>query len=506
MTGRRGVAFGAATGVTVVALALLLPSTSGVGLPMDEGAVVAYASEVLDGAVPHRDFLTFYGPGNPWLVAGAFVIAGESVATERAVGLLYRLVIVLSLFALGMRLGGLLAGVLSGVVAAWLMSEEIVWAYATYGAVAFGLLSLVLASAASQRVQGERAHLLLFAAGLAGGAAVLGRFDFAPAVIASAVPLLALVSWRARAWWGGGLLVTSVISGAHLVVVGGARLERLLGDLSAAGRERRYPLPGLDTEPGLLLVGGVVAAVGFVALGAVLWRRGDRASGPLLVGVGLISCALVPLTVFRADPLHVRPFALVPLSLLPAVALLAVGRLSWVGQRGRAAMSLVVAAASVLPLFYFYDADTKLQRARDLRGIRTAERGFYDDDSAGARHVVERLRTLARPRDRLFVGMKDLRRAEYGPSFMYFLLRDLEPASYYMELNPGTANREGSGLAAELRRADWLILTTEYDFRRESTELGPNEPNEVVRDSFCPRFESGGYYLYGRCRPLVDTP
>ena len=503
MTGRRGVAFGAATGVTVVALALLLPSTSGVGFPMDEGAVVAYASEVLDGAVPHRDFLTFYGPGNPWLVAGAFVVAGESVATERVVGLFYRLVIVLSLFALAMRLGGLLAGVLSGVVAAWLMSEEIVWAYATYGAIAFGLLSLVLASGGSRRAEAERAHLPLFAAGLAGGAAVLVRFDFAPAVIASAVPLLALVSWRARAWWGAGLLVTAGIYVVHLAVVGGARIERLLGDLSAAARERKYPLPVLDTEPGLLFAAGVVAAVGFVALGAVLWRRGDRASGQLLVGVGLFSCALVPLTVFRADPLHVRPFVLVPLSLLPAVALLSGSRLSWVGKRGRAAMTLAVAAAAVLPLFY--DADTKLQRARDLRGIRTAERGFYDD-SAGARHVVERLRTLARPGDRLFVGMKDLRRAEYGPSFMYFLLRDLEPASYYMELNPGTANREGSGLAADLRHADWLILTTEYDSQRDSTDLGPNEPNEVVRDSFCPRFESGGYYLYGRCRPLVDTP
>ncbi len=54
---------------------------------MDEGAVVAYAARVLDGAVPHRDFLTFYGPGNPWLVAGAFAVFGESVGTERAVGL-----------------------------------------------------------------------------------------------------------------------------------------------------------------------------------------------------------------------------------------------------------------------------------------------------------------------------------------------------------------------------------------------------------------------------------
>ncbi len=44
---------------------------------MDEGAVIAYADRVLDGAVPHRDFLTFYGPGSLWIVAGAFGSSGD---------------------------------------------------------------------------------------------------------------------------------------------------------------------------------------------------------------------------------------------------------------------------------------------------------------------------------------------------------------------------------------------------------------------------------------------
>lgn len=499
MSARPGLEAGAATAVTVVAFALLVPSTSGVGHQMDEGAVVAYASEVLDGAIPHRDFLTFYGPGNPWLVAGAFWIAGESVATERAVGLLYRLLIVLSLFVLALRLSGMLGGLLAGLVSAWLMSEEIVWAYATYGAIAFGLAALALVTVAAARVQTRGVRALLLAAGLSGGIAILMRFDFAPAVLLSAVPLLALVPWRARGWYGAGLLVTAGIYVPHLVLVGWTRLERLLGDLSAAGRARRLPLPDLGSEPGYLLALGLLTSLGFVALGTVLWRRGDRKSGPLLVALGVFSCALVPWTIFRADILHVRPFALVPLSLMPAVALLVAGKAPRMGARGRAVTGAAVTVIAVLPPFY--DFDTKFQRARDLRGLRTAERGFYDDDSFGARRAVDRLHTLAQPGDRLFVGMKDLRRAEYGPTYMYFLLRELEPASYYMELNPGTANREGSGLADELRSADWLILTTEYDFRHDSAKLGPNEPNEVVRDDFCLRFESGGYFVYGRCGP-----
>lgn len=102
----------------------------------------------------------------------------------------------------------------------------------------------------------------------------------------------------------------------------------------------------------------------------------------------------------------------------------------------------------------------------------------------------------------MFVGPLDLRRTNYGPSYMYFLLRQLEPASYYMEMNPGTANRERSGLSDELRRADWLILTSEWDGATEendSQKYGSPEPNRVVRDEFCLRLGEGQYRLYERC-------
>ena len=71
-------------------------------------------------------------------------------------------------------------------------------------------------------------------------------------------------------------------------------------------------------------------------------------------------------------------------------------------------------------------------------------------------------------------------------------------------MNPGTANREGSGLADELRRADWLILTSEWDDWNEpndSTEYGPSEPNEVVRDDFCLRLERGAVPAVRALRP-----
>jgi hypothetical protein len=91
---------------------------------------------------------------------------------------------------------------------------------------------------------------------------------------------------------------------------------------------------------------------------------------------------------------------------------------------------------------------------------------------------------------------------------MYFLLRELRPASYYMEMNPLTANREGSGLADELRSADWLVLTSawdRWDEPNDSRKFGPAEPNRVVKDLFCVRYEAGTYRLYQRCRGAGAT-
>jgi len=500
VTHRRIVA-ASAIGVTVVALGLLVPLTSGRGSEMDEGAVVTYASRVLDGAIPHRDFSTFYGPGNPFIVAGAFALFGESVTTERVVGLAYRLLIVLSLFAIGLRLAGVVAGALTGIVAASMLAEELVWAYATYGALAFGVLGLALATIGSAS-SGRRQHMLFLCAGLAGGVGVLIRPDFAPAVIASIVPLLLYVSARARIWYGAGFVALAGLYLPHAVLVGSDRVERLIGDIRASGPGRTLPIPRPWGETWQRLTLGTFVVGCLIVLGAVLWRRErQNIEGRVLLGAGLLSAGLLPWTLSRLDGFHIRPFAVIPLSLLPAVVLLLGARRLAPGTRGRTALSVAVAAITLLVLAD--DLRPIGGNTRELRGIRNAYRGFYDDDGrAGSRAMIARLASLARPGDSLFVGPQDLRRTNYGPTFMYFLLRDLEPASYYMEMNPGAANREGSGLADDIRRADWLILTSEWDDwnePNESMDFGPSEPNDVVRDDFCLRLERAQYRLYERC-------
>jgi hypothetical protein len=331
--------------------------------------------------------------------------------------------------------------------------------------------------------------------------AVLVRFDAAPAVLLGAIPLLTLASSRRRWWYAGGFLSAMAVYAVHLALVGPERIARVATDLVASGPGRRLPLPPLtDYHAGWFAAAVLVLAL-FAAAGVLLWKRpGHETVGRLVVSVALFGFALVPYVLSRMDPPHIWPFVIMPLSLFPALLLVGVGALHF---RERARRGLV-AVVAVMTLAAVVDVgDFSVDRARELRNVRHAFRGFEDDDSrAAARAVMARVRALARPGESLFVGPQDLRRTNYGPTYMYAVLDELEPASYYMEMNPGTANREGSGLADELRSADWLILSSEWDGwsePNESSKFGPAEPNEVVREDFCLRLERGEYRMYERC-------
>lgn len=63
--------------------ALLLPqSLVGINI-FDEGFIVTGAMLILDGALPYRDFLSMYGPGQYLLTAAAFTVFGEQLLAVR---------------------------------------------------------------------------------------------------------------------------------------------------------------------------------------------------------------------------------------------------------------------------------------------------------------------------------------------------------------------------------------------------------------------------------------
>jgi len=67
---------------------------------MDQGTLLVYLRAGLKGKLPYRDFETFYGPPNPFLLAVVYHIGGIGLTPERATGFAYRLIFLGACFVL----------------------------------------------------------------------------------------------------------------------------------------------------------------------------------------------------------------------------------------------------------------------------------------------------------------------------------------------------------------------------------------------------------------------
>ena len=132
--------------------------------------------------------------------------------------------------------------------------------------------------------------------------------------------------------------------------------------------------------------------------------------------------------------------------------------------------------------------------------VKRGSRVFYlgsEPVAKEARKLVVDLPAQAKPGQRLFVGTADLRKTPYSDAYLYYLMPELTPSTYYIEMDPGVANAKGSGLAKEVANSDWLVLSHVWDHwieNNDSRKLGPDEPNEVVRRQFCLVKDYGGAF------------
>ena len=167
-------------------------------------------------------------------------------------------------------------------------------------------------------------------------------------------------------------------------------------------------------------------------------------------------------------------------------------------------------AFTVLFTFRYYLLHTRVGLGQVPQAFRVQrdDRYFYLGDFRayeGVQAAVDELDRLAEPGDRLLVGPSDLRRTWYSDVFIYWLFPELEPATYYIEMDPGLANAEGSSLADDVASADFVILTGLWDGWMEpnsSMDFGSDAPNQVLRDHFCVvgDYADGQAVLYRRCR------
>jgi len=132
---------------------------------------------------------------------------------------------------------------------------------------------------------------------------------------------------------------------------------------------------------------------------------------------------------------------------------------------------------------------------------------FYYGRPEAARAANELLPVadrISKPGDRLFVGPTDLRKTPYSDAYLYYMLPKLNPGTYYIEMDPGMANTDDSGLDKELAASDIAILEriwANWDEPNDARKIGSDKAEKVLAERFC---HVGSYLdlyeLYQRCR------
>lgn len=527
--------------VTVVLAVIALPLRGlyrGTGASMEEGFMLVFPNLVADGWIPNVDFLHLYGPTSLDVLAFWYRIFGDSLESQRTFGLLQHLGIVSGIYAIG-RIGGHLVATGAALVATMLILTPIgLTALAWHGALALGLWSVVVAVRA--RVTGRG----WFVAGLLGGLALGFRPDLALA-LALAVGYAARGHRRDLGRLVVGAVVGLVPMWFHLLRAGiGPAVEGMVLDpvfRLRAGRELPRPptwdrvdgalqavaeslppwwrIPALPASQQLFLWfwAVIVIAVG-VAVATVRVRRADTTadsgdgSSAVLVAAGLFGLGILPQALQRPDSTHLAWVAVVSWPLLVVVVDRRL-RSRFVGWRSPVAATAVVGVL-MLVVCPFFTFRTYLLHSRVAVGnlpvpfeIERDGRRFWVGDpavKAAFDAMMPELDARSDPGDRLFVGPGDLSRTIYADTYLYWLFDELVPATYYIEMDPGLADAEGSGLADDVVSADFVVLTNTWSGWMEpnaSSESRSTRANRVIAEHFCliESYDTNLVLLFERC-------
>lgn len=498
-----------AIGLLVLALFFIPFSASfkSAGTQMDDGFLLVYPELILKGKVPYRDFETFYGPANPYLLAGIYSLTDFSLSAERALGLVYRFAIVGAIYALVVRRGIVLAAGCATLSGLLLLVTELD-AYAWFGALTCVLLSF--ASIRTRSISGQ------IAGGFLAGGALLFRPDIGPAVFISVLPLLFFMNRRARLHYAAGFLV-AMLPLLGISVVAGWRnvLDNLfLLPVFHTSSGRRLPILSVDQYLIVLLFAHFIAGVINVIAGGVAVKA-DRKNwdARLFLALALLALAVSHQPLQRLDNLHLLFAASLSLSLLPVSLVILLEKL-W-----RAPLSITgtcLCLVSVLAAIEAIAPEIPFKMRREVTtgpfanrdqcvAISYGNRSFIVKPPEVARFatpLLDAIEHFSRPGERLFVGPADLRRSNYCDTWLYHMLPKLDPASYFVEMNPGSANRANSRLATDIASADWLILNRMWDVMfnepNRSRDFASDEPNEVVRQKFTLVQRFGPFELFHR--------
>lgn len=505
----------------------LWPAFHSPAIPMDEGMVLVYPEMFLKGHLPYRDFEHVTGPGNIIVLAAAYSLFGTSIFAERVVGLIYRLIIVAAIFGIVRRWGAIAASTCAFVAAVLLTSTDL-WANTWFAGVAFALCSLW---AAAECISGWRC----FSAGVFAGLSVLCRCDFGPALCLSLLPLF----WPMERDRKIKFLIGATLGLLPLVlltmVIGPSQIWQSLFvfPVLELNPGRRLSISSAKPELISLLIFQVITSGLNVSAAIVDWRNEPtRARGRLFVGVAVLGLSFLHYALERFDSGHALNAALLSVSLAPLSLFVLSSRVAksiparWTALT--AALVAVVATHLFLPKFtrYFYRGlrvqfgiGPARQASKTGEELEPGDKGIFIVHNGrpfpfgfpyaaqDAEKLLSELERVSLPGQRLFVGPGDLRLTNYCDTYIYYLEPQLVPATYFLEMNPGSANAPGSRLAADITTADWIVLNRRWDFINESNtsiRFGSDEPLRMVREQFDFWWQSGSYLMF-RNKKLANS-
>jgi hypothetical protein len=532
--------------VAIFALAIFvapLPRLYGAtATSMEEGSILEYATLTLHGSVPTKDYWTEYGPLNVYVPTVAFAITGPSVPVERTLGLAYRAVLIAALFSLLRRFsrrGAWICALLS-----WFAIAPFgLMAYSLIGGLGFTLAGLALLTRALD--SDPPPALELVGAGVAFGVGLGFRPDL---ILVAALPAIVLL-WRRRRTLRPLLLSTgATIAVPYGILLATAGLHNVLRCLFIDPLIHLRAGRALPVPPSFSLVGeyftrvtaysdaltghnwlGAQASVQIaeffwvmVAIGVVLilsivgpLRSRDRRWIALAVAALLLASDFLQ----RTDLSHMRQVGCVWLAVAPTATMVILRkrfthREVTVGWATVGLSLIIFLVAPVQVVLGFTDLFRAAPHQRDNRTVvvshegRTVPTGSWIE-AAFMHQIVNEVSHHSRPGQLFFEGPVDLRFTNYNEPILYWMEPQLHPSTYYLEMNPGISNAASSGLAAEVRNADVVVLSKRYVAFNEpnsSTRPGSNAPNVVIAQHFCFQISNPFYVVLTKVHGRVLDP
>jgi hypothetical protein len=401
-------------------------------------------------------------------------------------------------------------------------------ALAWVGAVGLGMFGLAAGIAMRTSADDRVARRWALVSGVLLGVAILFRLDLVVAVTLSGLALCWVIDRARRNRFLLGLGLGIVPYAIHIATAGPGNVWRgmvldpvfhlrggrslpipppwghLDGFLQKAGaiQQLSWPLPAPGMSQQLFLwFFLLLAVIAFLVYEGIRAVQADRVGirPRVLLVVALFSLGILPQALQRVDSAHFAWVGCVPFGFLP-VGLYEAVRRRRPNLRTRP-LSIACGAAGLAVLLFIIPAftvtrytDYALQTFglhRNSSIIHNDGRTFYygkADRARAAQMVLDAADRISKPGQRLFVGPGDLRKTPYSDAYLYYMLPDLKPATYYIEMDPGMANAAHSGLDKQLESADIAILSKIWDNWSEpndSRNFGSDAPVQVLNRDFC---------------------